>query len=104
MLIYELTLTIEDEWFDAVSAHAQLTVLDMLDTDCFAGITLESTAGCLRIRAKAADQALLDRYLDVFAPDLRADFLEHFPVGVHIERAVWQLLGEHDNHDQAESI
>lgn len=103
MLIYELALRVEDEWFDAVSEHARLSVLDMLDTDCFAGVTLESAAGCLRIRAKAADQAMLDRYLDVFAPDLRADFLEHFPVGVHIERTVWQLLCEHDNPGQAES-
>ena len=92
MLSYEVTLHLEDASLaDALEAYMQdKHVAAVFATGCFVEARFEqSEPSVYRSRYAVASQEELDRYLADFAPGLRADFLEHFPSGVRITRAVW---------------
>ena len=63
---------------------------DVLLTGCFMEARLDrGEPGHFRVRYRCADRAILDRYLAEHAPVLRAEATRRFPVGVHLERAIW---------------
>ena len=92
MLSYEVTIELEDASLaDALERYMLGKHLgEVLATGCFVAGRFESSApGVYRSRYDVASQEDLDRYLAGHAPRLRGDFLEHFPAGVRVSRAVW---------------
>ncbi len=92
MVSYEATLHLEDlSLANAVDAYMrEKHVGEVFATGCFVDTHFEQSApDTYRSRYSAKTQEDLDRYLAEHAPRLRADFLEHFPTGVRITRAIW---------------
>lgn len=95
MLSYEVTIQLEDASLaEALERYMLEThVGEVFQTGCFLEARFErSDPGIYRSRYTVASQAELDRYLSEHAPRLRNDFLEHFPAGMRITRAVWSEL------------
>ena len=94
MLSYEVTIQLEDASLaKALETYMPRHVGEVFATGCFIDAHFEQSApGVYRSRYSVAAQAELDRYLAGYAPRLRADFLEHFPAGVKLSRAVWQSV------------
>ena len=92
MLSYEVTLQLEDRSLaGALETYmGDRHVAEVFATGCFLDAHFEQSApDVYRSRYSVASQEDLDRYLAEHAPRLRADFLEHFPAGVRVTRAVW---------------
>jgi hypothetical protein len=95
MLSYEVTLHVEDPSLaGALEAYMRdKHVAEVFATGCFLDAHFEQSAGDIyRSRYSVDSQGELDRYLAEHASRLRGDFLEHFPSGVRITRAVWTKL------------
>jgi Domain of unknown function (DUF4286) len=91
---YEAELTCEPHLASALEAYMRgRHIPDILATGCFRSIRFER-AGPTRFRAAytAATRADLDRYLTDHTAPLRADFLAHFPTGVTVARAEWEMV------------
>lgn len=96
MLLYEVTARPEAELREALETYMREThIREVLDTGCFVAAQFASDAdGRYRTTYVAGDQAQLDRYLELHAQRLRADFAEHFPSGVTVSREVWRVVEE----------
>lgn len=92
MLSYEVTLQLEDGSL-AGALETYMTgrhIAEVFATGCFLDAHFEQSApDTYRSRYSVASREDLDRYLAEHAPRLRADFLEHFPAGIRVTRAVW---------------
>lgn len=94
MISYEVTLQLEDPAL-AEALVEYMTgkhVAEVFATGLFLDARFEQSADLYRSRYTLASQDDLDRYVAGHAPRLRADFLEHFPAGIRITRAVWHEL------------
>ncbi len=96
MVIYEVNLQPEPQLFEAITRYMRdRHIPQIFETGCFVDITFERCdEGRLRTCYRAADRAALDHYLAVHTAAMRADFIEHFPQGVTVSRAVWEELGQ----------
>lgn len=95
MLSYEVTIELDDlSLGDALERYMRDKHLaEVFATGCFLDAHFENSApGVYRSRYSVAAQADLDRYLEQSSLRLRADFLEHFPKGLRVSRAVWTEL------------
>lgn len=95
MLSYEVTIQLDDlSLAGALERYMRDKHLsEVFATGCFLDAHFEtSEAGLYRSRYTVASQEDLDRYLRDSAPRLRADFVEHFPAGLRVSRAVWTGL------------
>ena len=94
MLSYEVTIQLDDTSLaEALETYMRdKHVGEVYATGCFLDASFEQSApGVYRSRYSVASQEVLDRYLADHAPRLRADFIEHFPSGMRLTRAVWTL-------------
>lgn len=92
MLSYEVTIHLEDSALAPALERYMTTrhVAEVVATGCFREGRFErDEAGTYRARYTAERREDLDRYLADHAARLRADFLEHFPDGLRVSRAVW---------------
>ena len=92
MLSYEVTIHLDDPSLaPALEGYMRdRHIAEVLATGCFADGRLERSApDDYRTRYTVASQEDLDRYVAEHAPRLRADFLQHFPSGLRVARAVW---------------
>lgn len=95
MLSYEVTIQLDDlSLADALERYMRDKHLaEVFATGCFLDAHFEtSERGVYRSRYTVASQGDLDRYVRDSAPRLRADFVEHFPAGLRVSRAVWTKL------------
>lgn len=93
MVSYEVTIHLDDlSLADALERYMRDKHLaEVFATGCFLDAHFETTeAGVYRSRYTVASQEDLDRYVRDSAPQLRADFVERFPAGVRVSRAVWR--------------
>ena len=92
MLSYEVTIHLDDLSL-APTLERYMTgrhIAEVVATGCFVDGRFErSEPGVYRSRYTVRSQEDLDRYLAEHASRLRADFLEHFPSGLKVTRAVW---------------
>ena len=90
---YEITSDVPAELAERYETYMRGHIPALLATGCFTAASLSRAApGQYRIRYEAPDQAALDRYLAEHAPALRAAFAAHFPSGVSVRRAVWEVV------------
>ncbi len=90
MLIYEITATVRVDPSERYERYMREShIPDLLVTGYFAGVTMCRADDRYRVRYETDD---LDGYLDNDAARLRADFLEHFPEGVTVERETWEIV------------
>jgi hypothetical protein len=94
MVTYEITAEVALEITDRYERYMrEHHIPDLLRTGCFSGASLSmSGPGRYRVRYEAASEEALERYLTEHAERLRADFAEHLPSGVRIDREVWNVL------------
>lgn len=92
MLSYEVTIQLDDPSL-AESLQAYMRdkhLAEVFATGCFLDAHFEESApDMFRSRYAVASQDDLDRYLSEHSAGLRADFLQHFPSGLRVTRAVW---------------
>ena len=94
MLHYEVTATPAAELRGAYERYMrERHIADVLATGCFGSAHFAKLSdGRYRATYVAAEQADLDRYVELHAARLRGDFAEHFPSGIAIGREVWEVL------------
>lgn len=93
MVSYEVTIHLDDlSLADALERYMRDSHLaEVVATGCFLDAHFETAEeGVYRSRYTVASQEDLDGYVRDSAPRLRADFVEHFPAGVRVSRAVWR--------------
>ena len=93
-VIYEITVTVQPEFIEKYEDFMRRRhIPDLLATGYFRGADFSSSdAGRYRARYEAFDQNALDKYLEMDAARLRADFTKHFPEGVEVSREIWNVL------------
>jgi len=92
MISYEVTVEVEAEILSDFDAYMTTKHLpDVMATGCFLAARYYADSSRRRTVYEAADQETLDRYLGVEAARLRDDFAKHFPSGVKVSRAFWNL-------------
>lgn len=92
MLSFEVTIVLENSALAGPLEDYMRDkhVAEVFATGCFLDAHFEQSApDVYRSRYSVASQDDLDRYLAEHASHFRADFLEHFPAGVRVTRAVW---------------
>jgi hypothetical protein len=91
-LIFEVTLTVEDEICTEFESYMITThIPDVVATGCFT----KAWFGCQGNEYRASYSTTrgdFERYLRDHAPGLRKDFSQHFPTGVQLRRQNWDLL------------
>ena len=94
MVIYEITAVVQAELAEEYEKYMrERHIPDLLATGHFCSAYFTRSAkNRYRIQYHARDQNALDVYLKREANRLRADFLAHFPEGVELARAVWNVL------------
>lgn len=96
MILYEVTVTAEPHLRDAFATYTRTKhIREVLATGCFVSAQFASAeSGAFRTSYVASTQEDLDRYLEQHAARMRADFAAHFPSGVAVSRANWEVLEE----------
>lgn len=91
MLSYEVTVHLDDlSLARALERYMTAHVAEVVAAGGFVDGRFERNGdGDYRSRYTVRTREDLDRYVEEHAPRLRADFLEHFPEGVRVARAVW---------------
>jgi hypothetical protein len=95
MVTYEITAEVALEITDRYERYMrEHHIQDLLRTGCFrsASFSRSGGSGRYRVRYEAASEEALERYLTEHAERLRADFAEHLPSGVRVDREVWNVL------------
>lgn len=94
MIIYEINAVVRADLIERYENYMRgRHIPDLLATGFFTAATFaRREANQYQIRYEAADQKSLDEYLENAAPDLREDFLRHFPEGIELSRLIWTVL------------
>lgn len=94
MIAYEVTVEVAEELIDRYLAYMrERHIPALLATGCFAHAELDRASETrFRQRYLAASLADLERYLEKYAPKLRADYAAHFPVGTSLSREIWEEI------------
>jgi hypothetical protein len=94
MITYEVAATVAPELRARYEVYMrERHIPDVLATGLFTGARFaRSDEGSYRVRYELAGRAALEKYLQVHAPRLRADFAAHFPHGVELSRDSWLTL------------
>ncbi len=93
-VIYEITAVVAPELIEKYEKYMrEQHIPDLLATGYFrAAKFTRSGDNRYRIFYEAHNQESLDKYLEMEAPHLRADFSAHFPTGVKLSREIWQVV------------
>lgn len=93
-VVYEITAAVRPDLIvDYERFMREQHIPDLLRTGLFCGAKLMTTGGGnFRIAYETRSRDDLDRYLIKFAARLRQDFLDHFPKGVELSRAEWEVI------------
>jgi hypothetical protein len=95
MLSYEITAIVEPRLTAAFEKYMQeVHINEVLATGYFERALFLKQGNGYLIRYETDRRPKIDEYVDTKAVDLRADFLRHFPSGVHLTRQIWELLAE----------
>ncbi|MBY0573368.1 MAG: DUF4286 family protein [Undibacterium sp.] len=100
MILYEVCVEVRDDLLVAFERYMREKHLpEIWNTGCFEQIRFEHTqtpvqesSRIYRTCYQAATMADYDRYLELHASEMRADFMLHFPEGCTPSRRVWQAL------------
>lgn len=94
MIVYEVSATVERELVPDYERYMRdQHVPDVIGTGSFTRASIvKAGENRYRIAYEVQDDATLQRYLDEYAPALRADFARHFPTGVELSREIWRVL------------
>lgn len=93
MITYEITATVEPHLTAAYEKYmAERHIPDLLGTGHFTAATFSKQENRYRIRYEAKSLDALSDYLKNEAPRLREDFFQHFPQGIELTRAHWQVI------------
>ena len=92
MIVYEVTLELDPAVASAVEDYMRRRHIPVIfATGCFRRIRFQETNDHrFRTAYEAETESDLNRYLQEYAPGLRAEFLAEFPRGVTIARETWQ--------------
>lgn len=94
MIAYEVTVEVADalveRYLEFMRSHH---IPRILATGCFSHAEFNrATETRFRQRFLADTLVELERYLEAFAPGLRADYAKHFPEGTQLTREIWEEL------------
>src|SRR5262245_48547611 len=91
---YEITAMVDPALAEQYEHYMRRThIPDLLRTGHFHSASIsKGQPAVYRVRYEAKDRESLDRYLADEAPRLRDDFSSHFPTGVDLTRAEWEIL------------
>lgn len=94
MLIYEVTVKVRADLAEKFEKYMrEKHISEVLATGFFLGARFLRTAeNIYRTQYEAKDEKALGKYLQTSAAQLRDDFLSHFPDGVEVSRANWEVL------------
>lgn len=93
MLIYEITATVNAELVAEYEEYmTERHIPDVLATGYFAATFFAKNGNVYRIGYHANSREQFDAYIANQADRLRADFAEHFPVGVDVSRQVLEIV------------
>ena len=94
MIIYEITVAVEEQIVEAYEKYMQEQhIPDLLATGYFMAAYFTRAAGNrYRVQYHALNPKYLEDYLSNDAERLRADFLAHFPSGVEVSRENWEIV------------
>lgn len=96
IVMYEITAAVAPELIEKYEKYMREEHIPaLLATGYFrAAKFTRSPDNRYRILYEARSQESLDKYLELDAPRLRADFQNHFPTGIKLSRENWQILNE----------
>jgi hypothetical protein len=96
MLTYEVTADVRPDLVAAYESYMRDThIPDVLRTGCFRSASFgRAPGGRYRIRYVVADPAILQEYLALHAPALRAHMASTFPEGIAHDRETWIHLAD----------
>ncbi|MBK8813479.1 MAG: DUF4286 family protein [Acidobacteria bacterium] len=90
MIIYEITTKVRSDLIEDYEQYMRRRhIPELLATGYFSGAKFTRSGNRYRIQYETS---ALDGYLAHDAARLRADFLEHFPKGVEVERETWEIV------------
>lgn len=94
MVIYEITASVREQFIEAYEKYMwEQHIPDLMATGHFARAEFtRGENGVYSIRYLAHGRLDLENYLHNDAERLRADFASHFPSGVEVTRAIWDVL------------
>jgi hypothetical protein len=93
MLIYEITAKVDDALVENYENYmTERHIPDVLATGHFAAAFFAKNGNIYRIGYRADSREQFDEYIETHADRLRADFAEHFPTGVEVERQVLEIV------------
>jgi len=93
MIVYEVTATVDEDFYEAFESYMRGHASEVVATGAFTSGTFETTgAGRYRMRYFAETRETLDSYFAEHAPRLRRSFAQHFPQGVELSREEWNVL------------
>lgn len=96
IVIYEITAAVAPEFVEKYEKYMrEQHIAALLATGYFrAAKFARSSENHYRIFYEARSPESLDKYLELDAPRLRADFQNHFPAGIELSRENWRILEE----------
>lgn len=98
MILYEVSVRLSAQSDAELSQHFEhymrnKHIPEIWETGCFQQIHFDrAESGGYRTCYQAATFADYQRYLDIHAEALRADFMQHFPEGCQVSRLVLETL------------
>lgn len=93
IVIYEITATVDRSLAARYERYMiDQHIPDLLATGHFGSATIARSGNQYQIQYKADSRAALDEYLAGDAARLREDFRSHFPNGVDVFRATWEMV------------
>ena len=101
MVTYSIVARVRPDLVDAYESYMlDRHIPDLLETGMFTGASVSrGGSGEYRIDYFLHGRDEFDRYINEFAPALRAHFAEKFPVGVELDRSVWDEVRIFSNRD-----
>ncbi|MBC3832607.1 DUF4286 family protein [Undibacterium amnicola] len=91
MVFYEVSVTIRADLAETFMAYMRKKhIPEIYATQCFQQIHFDhATENTYRTCYQAASQEDYNRYIEQYAHQMRADFMQHFPDGCEVSRKVW---------------
>ena len=94
MVLYEVSVQIQPDLSTAFELYMRTKhIPEIWETRCFQRIHFDrAESGAYRTSYQAENFADYQRYIDVHANALRADFMQHFPEGCTVTRQVLETV------------